>query len=103
MVQRFLVDKIMHAFVSDGNLHIVLGLSTGLVNEQGDIKDPQVTIIIPNTCAETVSGELSKAINHFGLHQENGKKEISEQKDFESEILGPAIELKLSVCPAESK
>ncbi len=96
MIPRFIVDKILHAFISDGNLHVVFGVSTGLLNDQGDIKEPQVTIVIPAPCANQISDELSEAISHFNINIIDSSELPAQDEGLKTEILGPSIELKIT-------
>lgn len=96
MTQRFVVDEILHAFESDGNLHVVFGVSSGLVNAQGDVKDPQVILVIPGSKALAVNDELGKAIVHFELDNPTQKSQPVLEPPTKQEILGPAIELKFT-------
>lgn len=64
MKNQIFADDILHAFESEGNLHLVLGLVNGNVNEAGnDLRDSVITLIIPNSRAKVISESLIKSIN----------------------------------------
>ena len=64
MKNQIFVDDILHAFESEGNLHLVLGLVNGNVNEAGnDLRDAVITLILPNSRAKVISESLLKSIN----------------------------------------
>lgn len=64
MKNQIFVDDILHAFESQGNLHLVLGVVNGNVNEAGsDLRDVVITLILPNNRATVISESLLKAIN----------------------------------------
>jgi len=89
---KFLVDEILQAFESEGNLHLILGLATGKQNEQGDIKEPQTTIIIPISCSHKFLNDLSSAITYFvkDSPQNLTNAEVIENKEW----LGLGIKIK---------
>lgn len=63
---RILVDKILHAFESNGNIHLVFGIATGQVDGKGvDLREPVVTIIVPSSCATKISEELNIAVTEL--------------------------------------
>jgi len=64
MSSQIFFDDILHAFESDGNLHLVLGAVSGRVDEAGNnLRDVVATLVLPNGRANSISENLFKAIN----------------------------------------
>ena len=63
MNKHIFFDDILHAFESNGNLHFVLGVISGNVDETGNnIGEAIATLVIPNTRANSISENLVKAV-----------------------------------------
>jgi|Laugresbdmm110dd_1035094.scaffolds.fasta_scaffold91130_1 hypothetical protein len=97
MMKQIFVDDILHAFESEGNLHLVLGIVNGNVNEAGnDLRDAVVTLILPNNRATVISESLLKAINALLTPVEKTANEsimASEGLKVKEEFLGQGVRL----------
>jgi hypothetical protein len=97
MKKQIFVDDILHAFVSEGNLHLVLGVVNGNVNEVGsDLRDAVITLILPNNRATVISESLQKAINVLLTSVETTANESvmsSEGLKVNEEFLGQGVRL----------
>jgi hypothetical protein len=97
MRNQIFVDDILHAFESEGNLHLVLGIVNGNVNEAGnDLRDAVITLILPNNRATVISESLLKAINVLLTPVEktaNGSIMTSESFKVKEEFLGQGVRL----------
>lgn len=90
---RVLTDKILQAFESHGNLHVVLGVSSGQVTASGDdLSDTVVTLVIPGGCAHKFSSDLVTAVSELL----SGKASVSSESPHPletSEYLGEGVKL----------
>lgn len=97
MKNQIFVDDILHAFESEGNLHLVLGIVNGNVNEEGnDLRDVVTTLILPNNRASVISESLLKAINVLLTPVEKTANESiisSEGLKEKEEFLGQGVRL----------
>ena len=97
MKNQIFADDILHAFVAEGNLHLVLGVVNGNVNEAGnDLRDVVITLIIPNSRATVISECLLKAINVLLPSVETITKEpliLSGDPKDKAEFLGQGVRL----------
>jgi hypothetical protein len=63
MKNQIFIDDILHAYESEGNLHLVLGVVNGSMDEAGnDLRDIVTTLILPNNRASIISENLIKAL-----------------------------------------
>jgi hypothetical protein len=95
MTSQVFVDDILHAFVSEGNLHLVLGIVNGNVDEAGnDLRTSVTTLIIPNSRASVFTNSLEKALSIL-LAPVNAseKNEVLEPPKEKVEFLGQGIRL----------
>lgn len=59
---RLLVEKILHAYESNGNLHLVLGVTNGQRSASGeDLYEPVATIVVPRACVVEMIVDMTKA------------------------------------------
>jgi len=95
MKNQIFVDDILHAFESEGNLHLVLGIANGNVNEAGnDLRDAVVTLILPSSRATVISEGLLKAIKALLTPAETTANEsimASEGLKVKEEFLGQGV------------
>jgi len=95
MKNQIFVDDILHAFESEGNLHLVLGAVNGNVNEVGnELRDAVITLILPNGRATVISESLQKAINVLLKPVETIDNEpiiLSENIKLNEEFLGQGV------------
>jgi len=89
-------DEIIHAFESHGNLHMILGVCSGKVDNDGrDLKDEVVTLIIPNKCAKEFSSNLGCAINQLLDFPSENLQEIDSNPNKTKEFLGLGVSIKI--------
>jgi len=95
MTSQVFVDDILHAFVSEGNLHLVLGIANGNVNEAGnDLRTSVTTLIIPNSRASVFANNLDKALNILLAPVDTTEtNEVLEPPKEKVEFLGQGIRL----------
>jgi C-terminal processing protease CtpA/Prc len=98
MINNIFFDDILHAFESDGNLHLVLGSVNGEVDESGNnLRGNVTTLVIPNSRANIVSENISKAISLLLDPVSSENKEFTAQENStneKKEFLGQGITLK---------
>jgi|GEM_PF-4332470 len=86
--QAVVVDEIIQAFHSHGNLHLIFGVTSGEVSSTGeDIHTPTVHLAIPEPRINHIANLLKTALN-----QTNVEYAIVETIEKEnSEILGAPL------------
>jgi len=95
MTNQVFVDDILHAFESDGNLHLVLGIVNGNVDEAGnDLRASVTTLIIPNSRASIFKNSLEKAVTILLAPVDATEtNEVLEPPKDKVEFLGQGIRL----------
>lgn len=92
---QIFVDDILHAFESEGNLHLVLGVVNGSVDEAGnDLREVVTTLIIPNNRANTFSESLKKALKVLLPAKDTTTNDIKispESEKVKQEFLGQGV------------
>ena len=92
-----LIDEILQAFEANGNLHLVLGVSSGQVNEKGrDIKDPVVTLVIPSIRASAIASDFQTAIETLLKDQPAPSAQKDNNSNFVDETLGSGVRVPMS-------
>jgi hypothetical protein len=95
MTSQIFADDILHAFESEGNLHLVLGIVTGNVDEAGnDLRTSVTTLILPNNRASAFTDCLLEAIKVLlaPVDTTETKAVLKAPKD-KAEFLGQGIRL----------
>lgn len=93
----FLADEILHAFESNGNLHFILGVSSGQLDDNGlDIKNPVVTLVIPSLKAGTISGDFQSALETLVKKQPNSPNQEKNNLTNPEEFLGVGVRISKS-------
>ena len=95
MISQVFADGILHAFESDGNLHLVIGIVNGNVDEAGnDLRTSVTTLIIPNSRASAFKNSLEKAVNILLAPVDTTEtNEVLEPPKDKVEFLGQGIRL----------
>ena len=97
MKSQIFIDDILHAYESEGNLHLVLGIVNGSVDEGGnDLRDIVTTLIIPNSRANIISESLTKALKALLSPVDTNLKEIINTSNTlieKPEFLGQGLRL----------
>ena len=93
--KQIFIDDILHAFESEGNLHLVLGVVNGSVDEAGnDLRDVVTTLIVPNNRASAISESLIKALKVLLPAADattNDVKISTESEKVKQEFLGQGV------------
>jgi hypothetical protein len=93
---RVLVDEILHAFESDGNLHLILGVATGNMDQsEKDIKEPVVTIIIPGLKAHCIAEDMQRAVTELVAIQVKPVTRESKEVPMNHEVLGKGLRIEI--------
>jgi hypothetical protein len=91
---RILTDKILQAFESHGNLHLILGVTSGQIASSGDeLSDPVVTLVIPGGCARKFSSDLATAIVELLDACPAGTPVLDQPNSRDIEYLGAGVTL----------
>lgn len=86
--QAIIVDEIIQAFHSHGNLHVIFGVASGEVSSTGeDVHTPTAHLVIPESRINHISNLLKIALNQ--TNEEHAIVENIEKAN--SEILGSPL------------
>ena len=92
---KFLIDDIIHAFESNGNLHLVFGICSGKVDIDGhDLRDEAVTLIVPCERAKVIASDFESAVNQLIDFPSEVPKLDQPSEDKAKEYLGIGITIK---------
>ena len=95
MTSQVFVDDILHAFESEGNLHLVLGIVNGNVDEAGnELRTSVATLILPSNRASAFTDCLLEAIKILLAPVDTtATKIVLEAPKDKAEYLGQGIRL----------
>jgi len=98
---RVIAEKILHAFESNGNIHLIFGVSTGQIDPNGDdFYEPVITLVVPGSCVHTVISGLQDAVKILvqsgdknSAFTENSALRSEPIRQTQEEILGVGIKV----------